>query len=55
MPKFQKILHPEKFNLILYYAITSICCISASALRPAGTTKTVSLSELDALLQKALE
>lgn len=23
MPKFQKILHPEKFNLILYYTITS--------------------------------
>ena len=28
MPKLQKILHPEKFNLILYYAITSFVVIA---------------------------
>lgn len=28
MPRFQKILHPEKFNLILYYTITSFAVIS---------------------------
>jgi len=27
MPKFQKILHPEKFNLILYYTVTSFIAI----------------------------
>ncbi|MCF6148153.1 MAG: HAMP domain-containing histidine kinase [Candidatus Kuenenia sp.] len=28
MPKFKKILHPEKFNLILYYTITSFAIIA---------------------------
>lgn len=32
MPKFQKILHPEKFNLILYYAITSAAVIAILSL-----------------------
>ena len=27
MPKFQKMLHPEKFNLILYYTVTSFIAI----------------------------
>src|SRR4030067_484150 len=27
MPKFKKILHPEKFNLILYYTLTSFVII----------------------------
>ena len=32
MPKFQKILHPEKFNLILYYAVTSFAVIAILSL-----------------------
>ena len=32
MPKFQKILHPEKFNLILYYALTSFVVIAIISL-----------------------
>ncbi len=32
MPNFQKILHPEKFNLILYYAITSFVIIGLLSL-----------------------
>ncbi|HHT9147085.1 MAG TPA: hypothetical protein ACFYD4_15645 [Candidatus Wunengus sp. YC61] len=32
MPKLQKILHPEKFNLILYYAITSFAVIALLSL-----------------------
>ena len=32
MPKFQKILHPEKFNLILYYALTSFIVIAIISL-----------------------
>ncbi|GAB63673.1 MAG: two-component sensor histidine kinase [Candidatus Jettenia sp.] len=32
MPKFQKILHPEKFNLILYYTITSFVVITLLSL-----------------------
>ena len=32
MPKLQKILHPEKFNLILYYALTSFVVIAIISL-----------------------
>src|SRR3989339_1799411 len=32
MLKFQKILHPEKFNLILYYALTSFVVIAIISL-----------------------
>lgn len=32
MPKFQKMLHPEKFNLILYYTVTSSVVIAIISL-----------------------
>lgn len=32
MPKFQKMLHPEKFNLILYYTVTSFVAIAMISL-----------------------
>ncbi len=32
MPKFQKMLHPEKFNLILYYTVTSFVVIAMISL-----------------------
>ncbi len=32
MPKFQKMLHPEKFNLILYYTVTSFIAIAIISL-----------------------
>ena len=32
MLKFQKILHPEKFNLILYYTVTSFIVIGVLSL-----------------------
>ncbi len=32
MPKFQKMLHPEKFNLILYYTVTSFIAIAMMSL-----------------------
>ncbi len=52
MPKFKKILHPEKFNLILYYAVTSFGVIAIISLAVGWVFPRM---ESDALIQRSEE
>lgn len=52
MPKFKKILHPEKFNLILYYAVTSFGVIAIISLAVGWVFPRM---ESDALIKRSEE